>query len=136
VRRAGGFEWRCRELWPLPGRAATTVRTMVAVVLVTIISMSLQVPELALSAYMVLFITKENRVLTGLTGVLLALGVTLGLGISLLLYRYTFDFPALRVITMAAVIFAGMYLSRVFVIGPLGFAIGFVVAITQSVVDS
>jgi multidrug resistance protein MdtO len=44
-------------------------------------------------------------------------------------------FPALRIITMAEVLFTGMFLSRVFVIGPLGFAIGFVMAAAQSFVD-
>ena len=34
---------------------------------------------------------------------------------------------------MAIALFLGMYLSRVFVIGPLGFIIGFVVAVSQSV---
>src|SRR5215468_9483148 len=36
---------------------------------------------------------------------------------------------------MAAMVFAGMYLSRVFVIGPLGWAIGFVAGVTQSAAD-
>src|SRR5258708_12905454 len=36
---------------------------------------------------------------------------------------------------MAAVLFTGMLLSRIFVIGPLGFAIGFVMAAAQSFVD-
>ena len=34
---------------------------------------------------------------------------------------------------MAIALFLGMWLSRVFVIGPLGFLIGFVVAVSQSV---
>ena len=34
---------------------------------------------------------------------------------------------------MAIALFLGMWLSRVFVIGPLGFLIGFIVAVSQSV---
>ena len=112
-----------------------TVRLVVGVVLVTIISMTLQVPEAALSAYMVFFVTKENRVLTALTGVLLIVGATVAIAASSLLLNRTLDFPALRVIAMAALLFTGMFLSRVFVIGPLGFVIGFVMATAQSFVD-
>ena len=56
-----------------------TIRPVVTVVLVTVISMSLQVPEAALSAYMVFFVTKENRVLTALTGILLIVGATIAI---------------------------------------------------------
>ena len=134
--RPGWWPWLRRELTYASGREITTVWMAVAVVLVTIISMFLEVPEAAISAYMVFFITKENRVLTMLTSTLLILGVTVSIGASLLLYRYTFDYPALRIPVMAVAIFAGMYLSRVFVVGPLGFITGFVVALTQSTAEN
>ena len=59
----------------------------------------------------------------------------MGIVASLLIYRFTFDYPVLRVPSMAAALFTGMCLSRVFAVGPLGFAIGFVVAVTQSASD-
>jgi multidrug resistance protein MdtO len=129
-------EWLRRELAPFPGRDAMTLRIVVTVVLVTIVSMALQTQEAALSAYMVFFATKENRVLTALTGILMILAATIGIAASLFLYRYTFDYPELRVPVMAGMVFGGMYLSRVFVIGPLGFAIGFIVAVTQNLAES
>lgn len=131
----GWLDWLRRELAPFPGREATTVRIVVTVVLVVIISMALQIPQLVLSAYMVFFVTKENKVVTALTGLLLVLGVTIAIAASLLVYRSTFDFPALRVPGMAVVLFLGFYFSRVFVIGPLAFAIGFVLAVTQSIAE-
>jgi multidrug resistance protein MdtO len=85
---------------------------------------------------MVFFVTKENRVLTAITGIGMVVGATIAIAVSLFLYRYTFDYPELRIPVMALTVFAGMYLSRVFVIGPLGFAIGFVVAVTQSAAES
>src|SRR3954462_8958452 len=100
-----------------------TIRLVVGVVLVTIISMSLQVPDVALSAYMVFFVTKQNRVLTALTGVLLIVGATVAIAASLLLLKWTLDFPALRVIPRAGALFAGMFWSRVFVSGRLAFSI-------------
>ncbi len=126
------LDWLRRELAPTPGRAATTLRIVVTVVLVVIISMALQIPEALLSAFLVLFVTKENNVVTTLVGVLTCLGLTIGIGASLLLYRWTFDYPELRIPAIAAVLFAGFFLSRVFVIGPLAFGAGFIFALTQT----
>src|SRR3954462_15891094 len=102
VTRAPWFEWLRRELAPTPGRWEMTIRLVVAAVLVTIISMTLEVPNVALSAYMVFFVTKGNRVLTALAGTLLIVGATIAIPASLLLFKWTLDFPALRIITMAA----------------------------------
>ena len=102
-------------------------------VLCVIISMTLQVPELSLSAYMVFFISKETKFLTTITGVIGLIGATIGIGASLVLYKFTYGHPELRIPGMAIALFLGMYLSRVFVLGPLGFIIGFVVAALQSI---
>ena len=50
-----------------------------------------------------------------------------------LLYKFTYGHPELRIPGMAIALFLGMCLSRIFVLGPLGFLIGFVVAVSQSV---
>jgi len=102
-----------------------TIRLMVTVAIVTIISMTLQVPQLAFSAFFCFFVTKENRVLTLSTGTLMIFGITIATIINLLLYLWMFDYPELRVPVMACLIFSAMFLSRTFVVGPLGFSIGF-----------
>jgi len=101
--------------------------------LCVIISMTLQVPQLATSAYMVFFISKESKLLTTITGVGGVIVLTIGIGTTLLLYKFTYGHPELRIPGMAIALFLGMWLSRVLVIGPLGFLLGFVVAVSQSV---
>ena len=133
--RPAWLPWLRRELAPFPARGTMTLRLIVAVVAVTIVSMTLQTPLTAISAYMVFFATKENRVITTITGIGLALGATIGIGLSLFFYRYTFDYPEFRIPVMAATVFGGMFLSRVLVLGPLAFAIGFVIALTQSIAE-
>ena len=83
---------------------------------------------------MAFFVSKETKLLTrrywtrsGLSA------LTIGIGGTLLLYKFTYGHPELRIPGMAIALFLGMWLSRVFVIGPLGFLIGFVVAVSQSV---
>src|SRR5271156_4815384 len=93
--------WLRRELSPYPGRGAMTLRLVAAVVIVAIISMTLATPLTAISAYMVFFVTKENRVMTTVVGVGLAIGTTIAIGLSLLLYRWTFDYAEFRIPVMA-----------------------------------
>ena len=125
--------WFKRQLAPTPERARRTAIMVGAAVLCVIISMTLQVPELSVTAYMAFFMSKESKFLTTVTGVIGLIGLTIGIGITLLLYKFTYGHPELRIPGMAIALFLGMWLSRVFVIGPLGFLIGFVVAVSQSV---
>jgi multidrug resistance protein MdtO len=125
--------WLNRELAPFPGRSAMTIRLVVTVTIVTVISLALQVPQLAFSTFFCFFVTKENRVLTLFTGVLMILGVTVATIINLVLYTWTFDYPEYRFPVIAGLIFCGMFLSRTFVIGPLGFAVGFFSALMVTI---
>ena len=129
----GSLEWFKRELAPTPARARRTAIMVGAAVLCVIISMTLQVPELSVTAYMPFFMSKESKFQTTLTGVIGLIGLTIGIGVSLLLYKFTYGHPELRIPGMAIALFLGMYVSRIFVLGPLGFLIGFVVAVSQSV---
>ena len=125
--------WFKHQLAPMPERARRTAIMVAAAVLCVIISMTLQVPELSVTAYMPFFVSKESKHLTTLTFLLGFIGATIGIGASLLLYKFTYGHPELRIPGMALALFLGMYVSRIFVLGPLGFLIGFVVAVSQSV---
>src|SRR5207253_6711440 len=125
--------WLRHELAPTRAREIRTAIIVAGAVLCVVISMALQVPSLATSAYMVFFISKENKLLTTITGVGGVIVLTIGIGATLLLYKFTYGHPELRVPGMAIALFLGMWLSRVLVIGPLGFLLGFVVAVSQSV---
>jgi uncharacterized membrane protein YccC len=127
------ISWLKRELAPTRRREIRTAIIAGSAVLCVIISMALQVPELSVTAYMAFFVSKENKHLTTLTGLLGFIGATIGIGGTLLLYKFTYGYPELRIPAMAIALFLGMWLSRVFVLGPLGFIIGFVVAVSQSV---
>ena len=121
--------WLERELAPTPGRGVCTLRAVVGVALVIVIAMTLEVPSAAVSALMVLMVTKRNLATTVFAGVLMIVGVTLAVGGALLALPYVMDRAELRVPVMALLLLGGMYLSRIFVIGPLAFVIGFVMAL-------
>ena len=111
----GSLAWFKRELAPTRLREVRTAIMVGGAVLCVIISMTLQVPELSLSAYMVFFISKENKFLTTVTGVGGLIGATIGIGLTLLLYKFTYGHPELRIPGMAITLFLGMWLSRIFV---------------------
>src|SRR5438876_127191 len=125
--------WFKRELAPTSARKIRTAIIVAGAVLCVIISMALQVPQLATSAYMVFFISKESKLLTTITGIGGIIVLTIGIGATLLLYKFTYGHPELRISGMAIALFLGMWLSRALVIGPLGFLLGFVIAVSQSV---
>src|SRR3954467_2568155 len=125
--------WLRNELAPTRARAIRTAIIVGGAVLCVIISMTLQVPQLATSAYMVFFISKENKLLTKITGIGGVIVLTIGIGATLLLYKFTYGHPELRIAGMAITLFLGMWLSRVFLLGSLGFLFGFIVAVSQSV---
>jgi uncharacterized membrane protein YccC len=128
-------DWLKRELAPTPLRQVRTAILVAGVVLCVIISMALQVPELAVSAYMVFFFSQKTKALTTIAGAGALFGITISIGVSLWLYKFTYGHPELRIPVMAGALFVGMWLSRAFVIGALGFIIGFLVSYSQSVAD-
>src|SRR6516162_134263 len=125
--------WLKRELAPTRAREIRTAIIIGGVALCVIISMALQVPELDLTAYMIFFISQETKLKTTVVGVLGIIGVTIAIIGSLLLYKFTYGHPELRIPGMAIALFLGMWLSRALVIGPLGFIIGFVLAYSQTI---
>jgi uncharacterized membrane protein YccC len=128
--------WLKHELAPTRLREIRTAILVTGTVLCVIISMTLQVPELAVSAYMVFFFSQKTKNLTTFVGIAGLIGITVSIGATLLLYKFTYGHPELRIPVMAIALFVGMWLSRVFVIGAFGFIIGFLVSYSQSIADS
>src|SRR6516165_683064 len=127
--------WFKRELATTRLREIRTAIMVAGTVLCVIISMTLQVPSLDLSAYMVFFLSQKTKQLTILIGLLGLIGATIGIGEAILLYKFTYGHPELRIPGMAITLFLGMYVSRVLVLGQLGFLIGFVSSYGLSVAE-
>src|SRR5947209_19811511 len=89
--------WLKSELAPTRAREIRIGIIVAGAVLCVVISMTLQVPQLATSAYMVFFISKENKLLTTITGVGGVIVLTIGIGATLLLYKFTYGHPELRI---------------------------------------
>ena len=133
LRDAGNF--LRRELAPFPGRLNVMSRCILTSAIVIVVSMALEVPELALSLLVVFYVTQSNVVLTRLVGALFIVGSTLAIGLSILLLKFTFDYPLLRIIVASLMFFGSAYLMRVLKIGVVFFCVAIVIIYVQSFVD-
>ena len=110
---------------------------MTAVVMVvTIVSMALRVPEASLSAYTIFFFSKADSAATLRTAAGGVVGLTLAIALIFVLYLTTFTEPALRVPAMACIVFVGMYIVRSSPAGPLGWLFALVTGYAATLPDA
>jgi multidrug resistance protein MdtO len=133
LRDAGAF--LRRELASFPGRLNVMLRCTLTSAIVIVASMALEVPSLALSLLVVFYVTQSNVVVTRLVGVMFIVGSTFAIGLSILLLKFTFDYPLLRIVTASLLFFGSVYLMRVLKIGVVFFIVAIVVIYVQSFVD-
>jgi multidrug resistance protein MdtO len=122
------------SLKPFPGRGRITLRLAVACTLTVLVAYTFRTPFQDLMPFFVLFITKEEKVTTIVTALLVLVAATLAIAMAILLYKCTGDRPEFRIPGIALEIFIGMFLFRVLSIGAVGWILGFIVAASQSVV--
>jgi multidrug resistance protein MdtO len=122
------------SLKPFPGRGRITLRLAVVCTLVVLVTYTFRTPFQDLMPFFVLFITKEEKVTTAVTALLVLVAATLAIAVAILLYKCTGDRAEFRIPGIALEIFIGMFLFRVLSIGAVGWILGFIVAASQSVV--
>jgi multidrug resistance protein MdtO len=133
--------WR-DELAPSPGRFNAMLRVIVAATIVLVTSMTLEVPEVAISLFIVLFlsmmtsnVTTQNSVAVAIIGILAILSATIAIALSLLILDAAVDYPGLRLAAMALTFFLSMFVFRVFKLGQAGWIIAIIVLASQAFVD-
>ena len=122
------------SLKPFPGRGRITLRLAVACTLVVLVTYTFRMPFQDLMPFFVLFITKEEKVTTVVTALLVLIAATLAIAVAILLYKATGNRAEFRIPGIALEIFIGMFLFRVLSIGAVGWILGFLVAAAQSLV--
>jgi multidrug resistance protein MdtO len=91
-------------------------------------------PMQDLLPFFVLFVTKEEKVTTAISALLVLFAITLAIAASILIYKATGNREEFRIPSIALEIFIGMFLFRVLSIPAVGWILGFVVAAAQSLV--
>jgi multidrug resistance protein MdtO len=117
-----------RELLPTPGRLGDSVRIVVVVLAVVTILETFRIPESAVSAYIVLFLSGREAASTVRMALAAGIAVVLAIFMTIAVFMLSLSEPALRIPLMAASTFAAMFLSRATTLGPVFMVTGFVVA--------
>jgi multidrug resistance protein MdtO len=128
--------WLRNELRSTPDRRAAVARIALNCTITVVVGMIFQIPLPAYMAYMVFLCSREQRVSTLLTAVAGAVAATLAFALSLLFYTLDASEPALRLPLMAASTFVGFFLARTSTLGPIAFLAGFLLVVTQSLIDN
>jgi multidrug resistance protein MdtO len=117
-----------RELRPTPGRLGDCLRIVVVLLALIAIAETFRISEIALSGYIVLFVSGREAVTTILTALLAGTAVVLAIFVTIAVFMLSLSEPALRVPLMAAMTFVAMFLSRTATPGPVFFVAGFIIA--------
>jgi multidrug resistance protein MdtO len=117
-----------RELRPTPGRLGDSVRVVVVVLAVVAILETFRIPEIAVSAYIVLFLSGREAASTVRTALAAGIAVVLAIFMTIGVFMLSLSEPALRIPLMAVMTFGAMFLSRAATLGPVFFVAGFVIA--------
>ncbi|WIO42436.1 FUSC family protein [Klebsiella electrica] len=115
-----------RELRDAPGRANYTLRLTLSCAVLIVLFMTLQIPFLAVALIVVFYVSQPNVLMIKLVSVVFFLTVSVALGGVLLIIKWTYDYPLIRLVASVVLFFGAIYLMRV--LGKLGMAF-FVVAL-------
>jgi multidrug resistance protein MdtO len=117
-----------RELRPTPGRLADSVRIVAVVLIVVGIAETFRLPDIALSAYIALFLSHREAVSTVLSAVISGIAAAAAIAATIAVFMLSLSEPALRIPLMAIATFAAAFLARTATLGPVFFTMGFIIA--------
>jgi len=131
----GWGHWLRTELAPTPGRLGQALRITFLCVATVLVCMAWQIPEAALAAFLIFFASKDDAGSSAIEGFALILVVILAISLALLLTAMTAGDPLVRLLTMAALVFGGVFLSRTTSSGPLANSLAMVFAMALTAPD-
>src|SRR5499425_611820 len=131
----GLYDFLRRELAFTPERWHATLRLTLACTAATVPIMMFKLHFPLLAMIMMYLLTKEETTATLVGALAGILGVTISLGLALLVYLVALDVTWLRVGLIPVFVGGGLFLNRILVLGPLGSAIGLPAALAMIVPD-
>jgi multidrug resistance protein MdtO len=99
------------------------------------VAMVFQIPLPAYVAYLIFLLSQEDTASTLISSIGGLVAVTLAVALSLLFYVFDASEPALRIPLLTLSTFLGSYLSRASSLGPIAFLSGFVLVLSQTLID-
>ncbi|AOJ35378.1 FUSC family protein [Burkholderia metallica] len=125
--RAPGLREVLRLLAPFPGRTSIAVRVALICALTAFVTAAYGTPEAALSAYVVFFMIRADRVTSVVLAAALLLIVTIVIGLVLGIAIFSIDYSILRVACMAVLSVGLLYLTSASKLRPVGAILAMIV---------
>ncbi|PRD98659.1 FUSC family protein [Burkholderia ambifaria] len=125
--RAPGPREILRLLAPFPGRTSIAVRVALICALTVLVTSAYGTPEAALSAYVVFFMIRADRVTSVVLAAALLLIVTIVIGLVLGVAIFSIDYSILRVACMAVLSVGLLYLTSASKLRPVGAILAMIV---------
>ncbi|SAL60456.1 multidrug efflux system protein MdtO [Caballeronia peredens] len=119
-----------------PGRCAQTVQLGTLCLAVTLVSMTLHVPLLAVSLIVLFYGVQPNAFFTKVVAVVFVVATILDVGCLFLVLKFAYGYPLLRIVAASLILLAGMYLMRVNKLGLMFFAVALVAIYGQTIPDT
>lgn len=116
-----------RLLAPYPGRAAMAARIALICALTAFVTSAYGTPEAAISAYVVFFLNRPDRVLSVVLGLALLVLVTLVVGLVMVVAMFALDEPLWRVACIAVLSFGLLFVTSASKLRPVGAIIAMIV---------
>jgi multidrug resistance protein MdtO len=124
-----------RELQLDARRVRAIARIASGTAIAVAVAMVFQIPLPSYVAYLIFLLSQEDTASTLISSIGGLVAATLAIALSLLFYVFDASEPALRIPLLALSTFLGSYLSRTSTLGPIAFLAGFVLVVSQTLVD-
>ena len=124
-----------RELTLTDTRIRTMARITVCTAIVVALAMAFQIPLPAYVAYLVFLLSQEDAASTLVSSIGGLVAVTVAVAVSVLFYVFDASEPALRIPLLAFSTLAGTFIARTSPLGPIAFLAGFVLVLSQTLLD-
>jgi multidrug resistance protein MdtO len=116
-------------------RVRSVVRIATGTAIAVAVAMVFQIPLPAYVGYLIFLLSQEDTASTLISSIGGLVAATLAVALSLLFYVFDASEPALRIPLLTLSTFLGSYLSRTSSLGPIAFLSGFVLVLSQTLID-
>lgn len=115
-----------------PGRASQTLQLWVSCLLVVLISMTCEIPFLAISLAVLFYGVQSNAFYTKFVAFLFVAATVLEIGSLFLIYKWAYSYPLIRMLVASLILLGCMFMMRTHKLGLLFFAVAIIAAYGQT----
>lgn len=115
-----------------PGRVSQTIQLWTGCLLVVLISMTFEIPFLAISLAVLFYGVQSNAFYTKFVAILFVAATVMEIGSLFLIYKWAYSYPLIRMIVASLVVFGCMFMMRTYKLGLLFFAVAIIAVYGQT----